>query len=109
MYGLNGAVLGTGSATGAVHVDHADVDVEYNPTWLCAVLLFYCQRLDGTGGAYLAAQVAIIVAVAFVKLHYGLHYTAKSVFHTCGLEHMAWTFAYAQMACRAMLEQVLVA
>ena len=96
--GLYGAVLGAGSATGAVHVNHADVLVEYNASGLGVVLLLNRERLDGTGGAYLAAEVAVIVAVAVIKLHDRLHDAAQTVLHTGGFKNVAGTLAHAEMA-----------
>ena len=92
------AVLGAGSAAGTVHVDYADVLVEYHTTRLGAMLLLNGERLDCSGRANLAAQVAVIVAVALIKLHHGLHYASYTVFQTGRLKHMAGAFAYAQMA-----------
>ena len=71
--GLYGAMLSAGSATGAVYVDHADILVEYHASGLGLVFLLYGKRLDGSCGTYLAAKVAVIVAVTLIKLHYGLH------------------------------------
>ena len=96
--GLYGAVLGAGSAAGSVYVHHADILVEYHASGLCAVLLLNRKGLDGSGGADLAAEVAVIVAVTLVKFHDGLHDAAQSVFHTGGFKHVAGAFAYAQMA-----------
>ena len=48
----------------------------------------YAKGLDGACGAYLAAQVAVIVAVTFVKLHDRLHDAAQSVLHTCRFENV---------------------
>ena len=86
--GLYGAVLGAGSATGAVNVDDTDIDVKHYTARLGLMLLFNCEGFDGTCRTYLAAQVAVIVAIAFVKLHDRLHYTSQTVLHTCGFEHV---------------------
>ena len=96
--GLYGAVLGAGSATGAVNVDDTDIDVKHYTARLGLMLLFNCEGFDGTCRTYLAAQVAVIVAIAFVKLHDRLHYTSQTVLHTCGLENMAGALAHAKMA-----------
>ena len=107
--GLYRAVLGTGSATGAVHVHYTDILVEYHAARLGAVLLLNRKRSDCTGRAYLATKVAVIVAVAVIKFHDRLHYSAQTVFHTGRFEHMAWALADAQMAGGAVLKQVPVA
>ncbi len=96
--GLYGAVLGAGSATGAVHVNHADVLVEYNASGLGVVLLLNRERLDGAGRADLAALFAVKVAVSVINLHDWLHDTAQSVLHTCGFENVAGALAHAKMA-----------
>ena len=107
--GLDGTVLGAGSATGAVYVNHTDVYVEYHAARLCAVFLLYCKGLDGACRTDLAAKVAVIVAVTLVKLHYRLHYACQSVFHACGFEYVTGALAYAEVACCTMLKQVPVA
>ena len=71
--GLNRAVLSTGTAAGAVHVNHADILIEYYTARLGMTLLLYCERTDGSGRANLTADGTTIVAVAFIKLHNGLH------------------------------------
>ena len=96
--GLYGAVLGAGSATGTVYVYNADILVEYHTSGLGFVFLLNRERLYGAGRADLAAQVAVKVAVAVIKLHDRLHDTAQSVLHTCGLENMAGALAHAKMA-----------
>ena len=95
---LDGAVLGTCSATGAVNIHNANVLVEYYAARLGFVFLLNRKRLDGTGGTYLAAQVAVIVAVTLVKLHDRLHNAAQSVLHACRFKHVRRTLAYAEMA-----------
>ena len=107
--GLYRAVLGAGSATGAVYVDYADILVEYHSAGLGAVFLLDSKRTDGSGGANLAAKIAVIVAVTLVKLHNGLHHSSKAVLHTCGLEHVAGALAYAKVAGGAVVQQVPVA
>ena len=109
MYSLDGAVLGAGSAAGAVHVHYADILVEYYAAGLSALLLFNCKRFDGTGRAHLAAYGAAVVAVAVIKLHYRLHHAAQSIFQASRLEYMAGAFAYAKMAGGAVLQQIPVA
>ena len=94
---LYGAVLSAGSATGAVNVDDTDIDVKHYTARLGLMLLFNCEGFDGTCRTYLAAQVAVIVAIAFVKLHDRLHDTTQAVLHTCRLKHMAGTLAHAEM------------
>ena len=96
--GLYGAVFGACTAAGAVYVDYADVLVEDHTSGLGLVFLLYGKRFDGSGGAYLAAQGAVIVAVALVKFHHGLHDSSQAVFHTGRLEHVRRALAYAQMA-----------
>ena len=96
--GLYGAVFGTGSATGAVHVYNTYVYVEDYAARLGLVFLLNSERLDGAGGAYLAAEVAVIVTIAVVKLHDRLHDAAQSILHTCGFENVAGTLAHAKMA-----------
>ena len=96
--GLDGAVLSAGSAAGAVHVDYADVLVEYYAAGLGAVLLLYSQGLDGSCRADLTAQIAVVVAVAVIEPHHGLHDSTQTIFQTGWLEHVAGAFAYAQMA-----------
>lgn len=98
MQRLDRAMLGACSATGTVYVYHADVFAEYHMARLCGMFLLHGKRPDCAGGTNLAAQVAVIVAIAVVKLHYRLHDASQTVFHSCGLEHMAWTLAHAQMA-----------
>ena len=95
--GLYGAVLGAGSATGAVYVDNTDVDVKDYTSRLGLMLLFNCEGFDGTCRTYLAAQVAVIVAIAFVKLHDRLHDATQTVLHTCWFKHVAGTLAHAKM------------
>ena len=102
--GLYGAVLSAGSATGAVYIYYADILVEYHAPRLCMVFLLNGKRFDGSCGAYLAAQVAVIVAVALVKLHHGLHDAPQAVFHSGRFEHMAGALAYTQVAGGAVLE-----
>ena len=94
---LYGAVLSACSATGTVHVNDTDVDVEHYAARLGLMLLLDSERLDGAGGTYLAAEVAVIVAVTFVKLHDRLHDTTQTVLHTCRIKHMAGTLAHAEM------------
>ena len=106
---LNGAVFCAGTAAGTVHIDYAYILVEYNATRLCAVFLFNREGLYCTGGADLAAQVAVIVAVAVIKFHYRLHKAAQAILYACGFKYMAGAFAYAQMAGSAVLQQVPVA
>ena len=101
-------MLSACSATGAVHVNHADFFVEYHMAGLCNMFLLNGQGLDGTGGTDLAAQVAVIVAIALIKLHDRLHYASQSIFHTGRLENVAGTFAHTQMAGGAVLQQVAV-
>ena len=108
MESLNRAMLSACSATGPVHVYHADIFVEYHMAGLCDMFLLHGQGLDGTGGTYLAAQVAIIVAIALIKLHDRLHYASQSIFHAGRLKNVAGTFAHAQMAGGAVLQQVAV-
>ena len=98
MYSLDGTVLGAGSATGAVHVYHADILVEYHAAGLGPMFLLNRERLYGTGGADLAAQVAVIIAVTVSKFHYRLHHAAQTVFQTGGFENMARTLAHTKMA-----------
>ena len=95
---LYGTVLGACSATGAVHVHYADILVEYHAARLCAVFLLNRKRFDCSGRAYLAAKVAVIVAVAVIKFHNRLHYAAQTIFHASRLEYVAGAFAYAKMA-----------
>ena len=85
---LYGAVLSACSATGTVHVNDTDVDVEHYAARLGLMLLLDSERLDGAGGTYLAAEVAVIVAVTFVKLHDRLHDAAQSVLHTSRFENV---------------------
>ena len=107
--GLDGAVLGAGSATGAVHVDYADILVEYHAAGLSVVLLLNRERTYGAGGADLAAEVAVIVAVTLVELHYRLHHASQAILHAGGLEHVAGALAYAEVAGCAVVKQVLMA
>lgn len=86
--GLYGTMLGACTATGTVYVNHADIFVEYYASGLGVVFLLDCKRADGAGGAYLAAEVAVVVAITVIKFHDRLHQASKAVFHTCGLEHM---------------------
>ena len=95
---LDGTVLGAGSAAGAVNVDYADILVKDHAAGLGAVFLLYGKRFDGSGRADLAAQGAVIVAVALVKFHYRLHDATQAILHTGRLEYMAGALAYAQMA-----------
>ncbi|OPZ48365.1 MAG: hypothetical protein BWY95_00867 [Bacteroidetes bacterium ADurb.BinA104] len=109
MNGLDGAVFGAGSATGAVHLYHTDINVEDYATRLCMVFFLYGKRFDGAGGTDLSADVTVIVTVAPVKPHDRLHQSADAVFKTGRFEHVRRTFAYAQMARCAVLQKVLVA
>ena len=95
--GLYGAVLGAGSATGAVYVDNTDVDVKDYTSRLGLMLLFNCEGFDGTCGTYLTAQVAVIVAIALIELHDRLHDTSQTILHTCRFKHVAGTLADAEM------------
>ena len=85
---MYGTMLGAGSAAGAVHVDYANVLVEYHAAGLGMMLIFNRQRLYCTGRAYLAAKIAVIVAVALIEFHYRLHHTAQSVFKPGWLENV---------------------
>ena len=63
---LYSAVLGAGSAAGTVHVDYADVLVEYHTTRLGAMLLLNGERLDFSGtGAWIHQQCQSAARVRF--------------------------------------------
>ena len=109
MDGLNRAVLSAGTAAGAVDVHYAYILIEYYTARLGMTFLLYCERTDGSGRANLAADGATVVAVAFIKLHYGLHQATYSIFQSRGLKYVAGAFAYAQMACGTVLQKVFVA
>ena len=102
--GLNGTVLGAGSATGAVHVDYADILVKYYASGLGTVLLLNRKRTYRSGRADLAAQITVIVAVTLVELHYRLHNASQAILHSSGLEHVAGALAYAKMAGGAVIQ-----
>lgn len=86
--GLDRTVLGTCPAAGTVHIDYTYILIEHHVSWLSTVFLICGKRTYGTGGTYLTAKVAVIVAVAVIKFHDRLHDAPQSVFHTGGFEYM---------------------
>lgn len=95
--GLYGTVLRACSAACALYVDYASAYIKYHMTGLGLVFLFNGKRLDGTVRTYLAADVAVIIAVSVIELHEWLHYASQPIFETGRSENMRRTLAYTQM------------
>ena len=103
LYGLCRTLACTQSASLAVAHRDAEVACPHCVSHLYGSALLHGHGLYGTGGANLAAAVALRPAVTTFIAHLGLH---QAVGLAAGAQHVIGTSVDAQLACDAVLAHV---
>ena len=103
LYGL-GRTLACTQPTGLA-ITHRDTQLTgpHSMSHLYGCSFLYSNRMQGTGGAHLAAAVAFGAAIATLIAHLGLHESVQTV---AGPQYVIGATVDAQLACRTMSAKI---